>query len=128
MYGEIRRLLFRAIVLAPLDRVDAEQPEEGEPWPFLQVTVTSEVATVLVQRPSEDGNQYWERAAEETDLSDAELFFIDLFDWDPEGFRDLALVLAVVMHSPKNPELNGRFVLLERGSVSVLLADHDASL
>ena len=128
LYGDIRRLLFRSIVLAPLDRIEAEQPEEGEPWPFLQVTVTSDVATVLVQRPSDDGNQYWERAAEGTDLSDSELYFVDLFDWDPEGYRDLALVLAMVTLSPNAPDLRGRYVLFERGSVSVLLTDHDAGL
>ena len=66
--------------------------------------------------------------AEGTDLSDSELYFVDLFDWDPEGYRDLALVLAMVTVSPNAPDLRGRYVLLERGSVSVLLTDHDAGL
>jgi hypothetical protein len=118
-YDEVRALLFRAIVLDPLGMGDATRDGSEATWPFLRVVAGADL-TVLVNRPSDDGNQYWEPAEKGTDLSDAEIQFVDLFDWDPRAFRDLALVLSVVVASPGNPELVGRPILLERTSVTVM--------
>lgn len=124
-FKEVQQLLFRAIVLDAIGMGDAERDSEDDPWPFLQVVAAGELPNAMVNRPSDDGNQYWERAGESVDLSDAEMQFVDLFDWDPLLFRDLALVLVFVARSPKSPELSGKFVLLERGSVTVLLGKDD---
>ncbi len=115
-YDEVRALLFRAIVLDAIGMGDAERDREDETWPFLRVVAGAEPSTILVNTPSSDGNQYWEPAEKGTDLSDAEILFVDLFDWDPQAFRDLALVMALVVASPKHPELVGRSILLERSS------------
>ena len=125
-YDEVRALLFRAIVLDAIGMGDAERDREDQTWPFLRVAVGGETTTILVNTPSSDGNQYWEPPAKGTDLSDAAILFMDLFDWDPQTFRDLALVMALVVASPKNPELVGRSILLERNAVTIVLEEPDA--
>ena len=50
---------------------------------------------------------------------------MDLFDWDPQAFRDMALVMALVVASPKHPELAGRSILVERSSVTIVLEEPD---
>lgn len=124
-YDEVRALLFRAIVLDPIGMGRAARDPEDETWPFLRVIGGAEMSAILVNTPSPDGNQYWAPAAKDTDLSDAEMLFVDLFDWDPQAFRDLALVLALVVASPRNPELVGHSVLLERNSVTVVFEPPD---
>jgi len=124
-YEEVRALLFRAIVLDPLGVGDATREAEDATWSFLRVVAPAELSTVLVNTPSTDGNQYWAPAEKGLDLSDAEIQFVDLFDWDPRAFRDLALMMALVVASPKNPELVGRFILLERNSVTVVFEQPD---
>ncbi len=104
---------------------DAERDREDQTWPFLRVAAGAEPTTILVNTPSSDGNQYWEPAEKGTDLSDAEILFVDLFDWDPQAFRDLALVMALVVASPKHPELVGRSILLERNTVTVVFEEPD---
>ena len=124
-YDEVRALLFRAIVLDAIGMGDAERDGEDQTWPFLRVAAGAEPATILVNTPSSDGNQYWEPAEKGTDVSDAEILFVDLFDWDPQAFRDLALVMALVVASPKHPELVGRSILLERNTVTIVFEEPD---
>lgn len=124
-YDEVRTLLFRAIVLDAIGMGDATRDGQDETWPFLRVVAGAGPSTILVNTPSADGNQYWEPAEKGTDLSDAEILFGDLFDWDPQAFRDLALVMALVVASPKHPELVGRSVLLERSTVTVVFEKPD---
>ena len=124
-YEEVRALLFRAIVLDGIGMGDAVRDREDETWPFLRVIAPAELSPILVNTPSSDGNQYWESAEKGTDLSDAEILFVDLFDWDPQAFRDLALVMALVVASPKHPELTGRSILVERNSVTIVVDQPD---
>lgn len=124
-YEEVRALLFRAIVLDPLGMGDATRDPQDETWSFLRVIAGAELSPILVNTPSSDGNQYWAPAERGTDLSDAEILFVDLFDWDPQAFRDLALVMALVVASPKHPELAGRSILVERNSVTIVVEQPD---
>lgn len=124
-YEEVRALLFRAIVLDPLGMGDATRDPQDETWSFLRVVAGAELSPILVNTPSSDGNQYWAPAEKGTDLSDAEILFVDLFDWDPQAFRDLALVMALVVASPKHPELSGRSILVERNSVTIVVEQPD---
>ena len=124
-YEEVRAMLFRAIVLDGIGMGDAVRDREDETWPFLRVIAGAELSPILVNTPSSDGNQYWESAEKGTDLSDAEILLVDLFDWDPQAFRDLALVMALVVASPKHPDLTGRSILVERNSVTIVVDQPD---
>jgi hypothetical protein len=124
-FDEVRALLFRAIVLDAIGMGDAERDREDQTWPFLRVNAGAELTPILVNTPSSDGNQYWESAEKGTDLSDAGILFVDLFDWDPQSFRDMALVMALVVASPKHPDLAGRSILVERSAVTIVLEEPD---
>ena len=100
---------------------------EDETWPFLHVIAGAELSSILVNTPASDGNRYWS-AEKGTDLSDAEILFVDLFDWDSQAFRDLALVMALVVASPKHPGTTGRSILVERNSVTIVVDQPDEDL
>jgi hypothetical protein len=118
-FDEIRRLLFDAIVLAPLGRAD-DREKEDDPIRCFEVQAASEGGTVLVEQPSDSGDHFWEAAPKEADFSSAELQFVDLFDWDPRGFRDMAYVKVWIASGPPGTSYGQRFALLERQSVSVM--------
>jgi hypothetical protein len=121
-FDEIRRLLFHVLVLAPLER-DDDRTSEEEPLTFLQVVAGAGPLIVFVERPSDDGTRYWEAAPKELDFSDAELQFVDLFDWDPQSFRDMALVLVWMSRGPRGADLDRKYALFERQSVTIVLKD-----
>jgi len=118
-FDEIRRLLFHSLVLVPLER-DDDRNEDEEPWDFLQVIPASGPLTVLVEEPSKDGNRYWNAAPRDLDYSSALLQFVDLFDWDVQGFRDMSLVMVWMPQGPAGAGLDSRYALFERQSVTEL--------
>ena len=117
-FDGIRRLLFASIVLAPLDR-DDDREKEDDPIRCFQVQAGSGPLTVLVEQSSNDGDHYWE-AAKDADFSTADLQFVDLFDWDPRAFRDMAYVKVWIAQGPTNADLDQRYALFERQSVTVI--------
>jgi hypothetical protein len=121
-FDGIRRLLFQAIVLAPLD-LDDDRQADDEPFTHLQVIAGTGPLTVLVEQPSKDGDRYWEAAPKDLDFSGAQMQFVDLFDWDPQGFRDMSLVMAWIISGPPGGDLDRRYALFERQSVTVVVKD-----
>ena len=121
-FDEIRRLLFHSLVLVPRER-DDDRNEDEEPWDFLQVIPASGPLTVLVEEPSKDGNRYWNAAPRDLDYSSALLQFVDLFDWDVQGFRDMSLVMVWMPQGPAGAGLDSRYALFERQSVTVVVKD-----
>ena len=124
-FDQIRRLLFHAIVLARLD-LDDERQADDEPFTHLQVIAGTGPLTVLVERPSEDGDRYWEAAPKDLDFSGAQMQFVDLFDWDPRGFRDMSLVMVWIVSGPQGADLDRQYALFERQSVTVVVKDMSA--
>jgi hypothetical protein len=118
-FEEIRHLLFASIVLAPLDRKD-DREKEDDPIRCFQVQAGSGPLTVLVEQSSDDGDHYWEAAPKDADFSTADLQFVDLFDWDPRAFRDMAYVKVWIAQGSSNADFDQRYALFERQSVSVL--------
>jgi hypothetical protein len=116
-FEEIRRLLFQSIVLAPLER-DDDREKEDDPIRCFQVQAGAGPLTVLVEEPSPTGDHYWEAAPKDADFSTADLQFVDLFDWDPRSFRDLAYVKVWIASGQAG--LERRYALFERQSVTVL--------
>lgn len=118
-FEEIRRLLFASIVLAPLDRED-DREKEDDPIRCFQVQAGSGPLTVLVEHPGASGDHYWEAAPKDADFSSADLLFVDLFDWDPRAFRDMAYVKVWIASGPPGADVDRRYALFERQSVSVI--------
>ena len=115
-------LVFQALVLAPLER-DDDRNAADEPWDFLQVIPASGPLTVLVEEPSKGGDRYWNAAPRDLDYSSALLQFVDLFDWDVQGFRDMSLVMVWMPQGPAGAGLDSRYALFERQSVTVVVKD-----
>lgn len=118
-FTPIRRQLFDALVMAPLGREDDRESEE-DPIRCFQVQASDGPLTVLVEHPGKDGDRYWEAAPKDAEFSTADLQFVEIFDWDPRVFRDMAYVKVWIVSGPPNASLDQRYALFERQSVSIL--------
>lgn len=113
-FEQTKRLLFKALVVARL--------EEGHccdvaslPYSIYQVVpATSGPAPILIHRPREgDRNRYWDDPVSEVGASDAELQFLDYFDWNPVGYIDFQYYRVHIATFVSQPHLVGREALLE---------------
>jgi hypothetical protein len=70
-------------------------------------------------RSSELG--YWDHPIKEIKAGEAEMHFIDHFDWNQMDYQDFQYYRAKIASFPAHPETVGLEVLLERSSYSVFL-------
>jgi hypothetical protein len=121
-FNEVSRLLFREIVLQEVGKADFVKGRT-EPFPFLRVVPTGTRVPLLVNRPSDDGNLYWDDPVNRIDPNDADLFLVDCYDWDPRGFRDLAYYQLRIGPFRAHPDCTGRLALMERIYAEVYFDD-----
>ena len=108
-YGSIRKLLFQTLVLDELLYDDSLEPP---PPPVLRIVPRWSV--ILINRPSEDGNGYWDQekdlAVGETDI---QLEFVDYFDWSEYPLREFHFYRCKILKFPSHVEYEGRQALIE---------------
>jgi hypothetical protein len=112
-YDQIRKLLFDVIVSVRLTGIEgSETPLIVEPMPSL---------TILIKRPSGDGNSYWDQEphlAYENGLM--QLMFIDFYDFFEGRIRDFRFYRCRVTSFPTRPEYQGREALVDVVDARVL--------
>src|SRR5712671_822726 len=59
-FEEIRTLLFSELVLIKLGKHSNTREDERQPWTFLRVMPITTPVPIMVNRPSTDGNKYWD--------------------------------------------------------------------
>lgn len=112
-FNEIERRLFYLLVLqeAPPALSNATGPF---PIPCLRLQpASSGGAPILVERPSSDGNRYWDDPLCHIGATDLDLRLVGFFDWDEYGFRDYRFYLARIVGSAQHPQVVGRDALLD---------------
>ncbi|HLW92871.1 MAG TPA: hypothetical protein VKS78_16435 [Roseiarcus sp.] len=118
-----RRLLF-ALVCRPLKL--ALPPDHyffADPIRDILAIPRSYVTelNMMMSKPSEDGNRYWERPT----LFPKEglvLSFIEFFQWDRYGFQSASLARCKVEAIASHPEYEGREALVEFREYEFVLA------
>jgi hypothetical protein len=120
VFQELKVILFDELVLA---RLDLEWPREKifrAAIPFFTLTPTHGISSALIQRSaSEQG--YWDHPVKEIKAGEAELHFIEYFDWNQMDYQDFKYYRAKIASFPAHPETLGLEVLLERFTYSVFL-------
>ncbi len=111
-FEEVDKLLFSSLVLAKVDRLASESDFGKKPLRFLRVVPVTEEVPILINRPSNDRNKYWDDPVNRVGASEAELLLIGYFDWNRYGYADLAYYLVRIASFSKHPHLNGRDALL----------------
>jgi len=105
--------LFAELVLRPLGKLGYRKAAAGEPYPFLRVVPTADPVPIMISRPSQDGNKYWDDPVTKVGQEGVKLLLIDYFDWDQIGFIDFQYYRVKVIGFDQHPHLVGREALLD---------------
>lgn len=123
-FDQVRRLLFKALVVARLEHghrcdVNSLRPDHL----FYIVPIEPGPVPIAIERPREgDRNHYWDDPTKEVKAADAELHFLDYFDWDDTAYIDFQYYRVRIAAFPSQPHLLGREALLERRHARVFVA------
>jgi hypothetical protein len=113
-FHRMRDVLFVALVLREIAHVetDVQFGTVNQPvLPFLRIVATPRSAILVNREVAHSRNQYWDGAPTAVP-DDIDLRFIDYFDWDVVGYRDLAYYLTRIVGCPEHPDIVGRDALL----------------
>jgi hypothetical protein len=105
--------LFSEVVLRPLGQSSDRHQMLNNQKDSLVVGPASEAVPIMINRPSQDGNKYWDEAVTQIDRDSVKLLFINYFDWDQMGFVDFQYYRVNIVRFDKHPELVGREALID---------------
>ncbi len=131
-FDRIRLLLFSELVLGslgpPTDSVRGELEldrlvlEPLEPFQFIHVVPNAKMVPIFMNRSLSEG-PYWDAEPAHISKDDADLLYIDCFDWDVRGFREFQYYRVRVGNHRREPIVNGRNALMSVEHVRVLTSD-----
>ncbi|HKF67774.1 MAG TPA: hypothetical protein VKB36_14620 [Vicinamibacterales bacterium] len=120
LYEEAETCLFGALVLFKLDRLGFMAKYRTEAAPFLIVVpAPGPKPRLLVGRPSQDTNRYFDALDQRVGLDDVKLNLIEWFDWNRYGRRQFEYYFVTINTFPAHPEFEGRGALIERKNTRV---------
>lgn len=123
-FEEIKDLLFKSLVVARLD--ESEGVHEASPGtdPALHVVPSgADTIPIMIHNPREhDRNRYWDDPVKQIRAADAELHFLDYFDWDDTAPADFQYYRVRIGSFPARLHLVGREALLEHKDATVFFA------
>lgn len=119
-FESIDRILFSSLVLVKLGKLSFENDFGRNPLQFLHVEPTTEESPILINRPSTDGNKYWDESVNRITASECGLHFMGYFDWNKYSFADYAYYWVKIASLTKHPDLVGREALILTSNARVL--------
>jgi hypothetical protein len=118
-FAQICKLLFAELVLTPLQKNNEIRTSAGEPYSFLHVVPRADTVSIMVHRPSTDGNRYWDDPVQRVSQEGSTLLYIDYFDFDQMGYIDLQYYRVRIERFEGQPQVVGREALIEVQSAQV---------
>jgi hypothetical protein len=126
-FEQIKSLLFKSLVVARVLGGHCCDLNSLPPSPpFLVVPRGHYPVPVMIEKPREgDRNHYWDDPVKELTSNEAELHFVDFFDWSQMNYIDFQYYRVRIQAFPRMPHLAGREALIEHlnGGVFVDLGD-----
>ncbi len=119
-FGVIRAVLFEQLVLRPLGMGNFKRLGVDEPFPFLRLRPAANPLALMVNRPSQNGNLYWDDPIRSLPTGGLVLAFVDFHDWDQFGYIDLQHFKVRIEASREHPELVGRAALVDTHHAGVV--------
>jgi hypothetical protein len=116
----LKQVLFTALVLRHCGHDDCAAALLGperysfswvEPITHLRVVPTAEVPVMISRNPS--GGTYWDHPVDRLGPEDADLRFIDFFDFDQSGYIDFRYYLVSIESFARHPALAGHQALVD---------------
>jgi hypothetical protein len=118
-FDELRQILFQALVVSRAGSSGARLGQShGD---FFVIPIAKDGVPVLVRRPSDDGNAYWDAFDGRVSEDQVVLTFLDFFDWESIRFTDLRYYLVEIQDWPSMPAYIGRQALLDTAHTRVVL-------
>lgn len=122
-FERIKELLFKALVLARLGAENGSTEPQASAARIFYVAPRGSVPVMISKPRAGDSNWYWDDPVRQIDASDAELHFLDYFDWDKMGYADFQYYRVRIAAFRAHPDLIGRDALIERINATVLVMD-----
>ena len=114
-FRQVKELLFKSLVVARVMDGHCCDLNSVPPAPaFHIVPLNPGPVPVMIERPRPaDKNHYWDDPVNEIRSSEAELHFIDYFDWDLRNYADFQFYRVRIHAFPEQPHLAGREALID---------------
>jgi len=113
-FDEIQRILFNELVLG---KVDKDWPLHNIfkiAMPFFHIVPSGHVP-IRIQNPRSDRQRgYWDHPVNSIKPGEAELHFLEYFDWNRMDYADLRYYHVEIASLNAHPELVGREALIDR--------------
>jgi hypothetical protein len=127
-FRQVNVLLLKSLVLNMLDIHACEIDPKKDCFHLLSVVPDSaEEVPIMINRPSSDGNKYWDDSITRVRAADIALEFLECFDWNQVASRDFVYYRVKIRSFPKHPNLVGREALLESRHCRVLIDESDTN-
>jgi hypothetical protein len=122
-FREIERILFQQLVLEKFEIDHFHHDVFRVPVPAIQIAPSNETR-IMIQKPRPNAaTGYWDDPVNTISPGQAELHFIEFFDWNHMDYRDFRYYHAEIAKFNDHPELVGREALLDRQSGRAFLKD-----
>lgn len=130
-FSRVASELFKAIVLDPIGLGDVRLSEMSNPAPshFAKIAVvpSADRIPILVNRETKEAHGYWDDPVNQLGRDEADLRFVQFFDWDELGARDFEYVLVRIVSWHSHPHLVTRYALVEYTTVKFRLLVHEGN-
>lgn len=121
-FDAIQQHLFAELVLSKLDKEWPFDKIFKQAIPFFQVVPSSSQTSILIQNPRpEAAHGYWDHPLNIIKRGQAELCFMDYFDWNRMDYIDLRYYRVQIGRFDTHPELVGREALIDCHNAAVHL-------
>ena len=117
-FSHIAEEIFDELVLRPIGRDGFKPNQPREAYPFLRLIPVADPTPIMINRPTEQG-MYWDDPIDYLKVDGLRLLFIECFDWDVLGFREMQYYRTRIMECKEHPHLTGRQALLDAHYVRV---------
>jgi hypothetical protein len=123
-FEQIKKLLFIALVAGGLEEIGGPSDMATTSGPTIRVVpFPPERVPIMIHLPREgDRNWYWDDPVREVAATEAELHFLDYFDWDKMNYVDFRYYRVRIASFASRPHLLGREALLEHQHAKVFVS------
>jgi hypothetical protein len=123
-FQETKKILFTHLVVAQLPHLNRQHgPAASLTYNYRVVPLDPGPVPIMIQQPrKDDRNWYWDYPLREIRAQDAELLFLDYFDWNEMGYLDFQYYRVRIEAFRLQPHLVGREALVEHQNAKVFAA------
>jgi hypothetical protein len=127
-FESIKSVLFRVLVTSRLEEVGGCVDLDSK-WGriYYVVPISPGPVPIKIHQPREaDLNRYWDDPVREISAPEAELQFLDYFDWNQMGYIDFQYYRVRISAFASKPHLIGREALLDHLHARVFVGESPA--